>query len=187
MEEPGQKDLNWRKLSNHLKLGKFQSKLYFFQRYIVTKILSQFGEWLDSSFFRHATSTFYNFRSSANILDLFKTRNMLKKTLIQVSISSTFYARLLRQKITKPNITREMLLNSLLYEKCAGKMMMKLTPDVCLVHCIFCLLWPNPEQRHSHSGWFVCQFCHWRFVGVSSLCSDYTSLTIHRKKISPVC
>ena len=62
--------------------------------------------------------------------------NLIQTIDIQVSISSTFYAILnfapifLHQKITKPNVTREKLLNSPLYEILACKMLMKLTPSV---------------------------------------------------------
>ncbi len=57
----------------------------------------------------------------------------------QVSISSTFYAHFFlpivwRKKFTCQNVTREELLNLLLYEKCAHKMLMKLTPVVNFVN-----------------------------------------------------
>jgi len=49
-----------------------------------------------------------------------------------VSISSTFYARLLRQyfcekKLQSQNVTRETLHEAILYEKFAHKMLLKLT------------------------------------------------------------
>jgi hypothetical protein len=52
-----------------------------------------------------------------------------------VSISSTFYACLLRQyfctkKLQSQNTTREKLLEALLYETFARKMLMKLTPGL---------------------------------------------------------
>jgi len=51
----------------------------------------------------------------------------------KVSISSTFYSRLLCQyfwakKLQIQNVTAEKLRNLLLYEKCMCKMLMKLTP-----------------------------------------------------------
>jgi len=45
-----------------------------------------------------------------------------------MSISSKFFAQILRQKNTKQNVTREKLLNSLSDEKCARKMLIELTP-----------------------------------------------------------
>jgi hypothetical protein len=41
-----------------------------------------------------------------------------------------FLYKILAPKITKPNVTREKLLNFLAYEKCVHKMLMKLTPAV---------------------------------------------------------
>jgi hypothetical protein len=59
---------------------------------------------------------------------------------VQVSISSTLRAHFLpmfwRKKIAKPNIIRENLLNLLLYEKHANKMLMKLTPGVNFINIL---------------------------------------------------
>jgi len=40
-----------------------------------------------------------------------------------------FLYKILVPKITKPNITREKLLNLISYKKCKRKMLVKLTPD----------------------------------------------------------
>jgi hypothetical protein len=54
-----------------------------------------------------------------------------------VSISSTYYSGLLRQyycdkKLQSQNVTREKLLEALLYKKFEHKMLMKLTPGKAL-------------------------------------------------------
>jgi len=54
----------------------------------------------------------------------------------KVSISSTFYLRLLRQyfytkKFQSQNVTREKLRKALFYQKFSSKMLMKLTPGGC--------------------------------------------------------
>jgi len=45
-------------------------------------------------------------------------------------LSTTFSPIFWRQKIAKPNIIREKLLNSPSYEKRASKMLMKFTPEL---------------------------------------------------------
>jgi len=59
-------------------------------------------------------------------------------TFKQVSITSTFYASVFRTKVLflpksfchSQNVTREKLLNLLLYEKCVHKILMKLTTEL---------------------------------------------------------
>jgi hypothetical protein len=48
-----------------------------------------------------------------------------------------------RQNVTRPNLTREKLLNSLSYEKCVCKMLRKLTPGV------------NPTKDCLSSSFFI--------------------------------
>ncbi len=55
-------------------------------------------------------------------------RSLARVNFINI-LHATFLLIFWRQKITKPNITREKLLNSLLYEKRARIMSMKLTPE----------------------------------------------------------
>jgi len=57
------------------------------------------------------------------------TQNLVCLNFINV-LRTHFLYNILAPKITKPNITREKLLNLLTYEKCACKMLMKLTPDL---------------------------------------------------------
>jgi len=45
-------------------------------------------------------------------------------------LHATFLPIFWRQKIAKPNVIREKLLNSLSYKKLVSKMLMKLTPEV---------------------------------------------------------
>jgi len=54
-------------------------------------------------------------------------------------------------KITKPNVTREKLLNSLLYEKCARKTKVKVTTGVNFTNILqaaFTLKDPKSKKRH---------------------------------------
>jgi len=69
------------------------------------------------------------FLYSFNMANYFESVEMFG----QVSISSTFYLRLLRwyfcsKKLQSQNVTREKLCKTLLYEKLSRKMLMKLTP-----------------------------------------------------------
>jgi len=60
--------------------------------------------------------------------------------------TGTFLPIFLRQKIAKPNIIREKLLNLLLYKKCAHKMLMKLTPGQ-MHQCFTTSFCPNRSQK----------------------------------------
>ncbi len=79
----------------------------------LSKNIGLFKVGLIPQFHNYSKSSFCSSRSEANFINI---------------ICATFFPTFWYQKISKPDITREKLLNLLLYEKRKLKMLMKLTP-----------------------------------------------------------